>query len=279
MRRIAVACLKGGSSKTTTATALAVGLARRGKRVLAIDIDGQANATWLLTGGQGAESPTLAEVLTREASASEAIRPSSVPGLDLLPSSSSLGAVNVKLAQELSRDTRLRSALASVEDDYDIAVLDSGPSFTSLLANALVWASEVIVPADPGVFAVLGLVELEGVMAEVREAYGNNELHLAGLVLTRVARNNVHRDVEASLRASYGDRVFKATIPLSTVVEQAHTRAQTVMEFSPKSPAALAYDALVTEILEHGRTKEVGSGKHAGRGSRTKPATQDRIAG
>lgn len=260
MRRIAIACLKGGSSKSTTATSVAVGLARRGNRVLVVDTDAQANATWLLTGGQGADDPTIADVLTRRADAVDAIRPSVVPGLDLLPAASSLGAVNVALAQELSRDTRLRSALASLDDAYDYAIADTAPTFTTLLANVLVWASEIIVPADPGVFAVLGLVELQGVVEEVREAYGNAGLHLAGLVLTRLARNNVHKDVERNLRESYGDRVFRSTIPLSTVVEQAHTRAQTVMQFAPKSPAAVAYDALVEEIISYGREKDRSRG-------------------
>lgn len=251
MRRIAIACLKGGSSKSTTATSLAVGLARRGKRVLLIDVDAQSNATWLLTAGQGAGPPTLAEVLMRQAGVAEAIRPSVVPGLDLLPAVSALGAVNVALAQELSRDTRLRSALATIEDAYDIAIVDTAPTFTTLLANVLVWATEVIVPADPGVFAVLGLVELQGVMEEVREAYGNAGLHLAGLVLTRVARSNVHRDVEKELRSRFGALVYRTTIPMSTKVEESHTRAQTVMQYAPKSPAAVAYDALIEEILSH----------------------------
>ena len=80
MRRIALVNFKGGSGKSTTATALAVGLARAGKRILVLDADQQANATWTLLGGQGAESPTLADVMTRACSALEAIRPTSVPG-------------------------------------------------------------------------------------------------------------------------------------------------------------------------------------------------------
>jgi chromosome partitioning protein len=279
MRRIAVACLKGGSSKSTTSTSVAVGLARRGLRVLVIDSDASCNATWLLTGGQGADGPTLAEVLTRQASAIEAIRPSTVPGLDLLPASSTLGAVNVQLAQELSRDTRLRSGLASIEGSYDFAIADTGPTFTTLLANVLVWATEVIVPADPGVFAMLGLVELQGVIEEVRDAYGNESLHLAGLVLTRMARNNVHKDVEKSLRASYGDKVFASTIPLATAVEQAPTRAMTVMQHAPKSPAALAYDDLVREIIEHGRDAKDRGRKSPGRGPGTSAPAPGRIAG
>ena len=278
MRRIAVACLKGGSSKSTTATSVAVGLVGRGKRVLLIDMDAQANATWLLTGGQGADAPTVSEVLTRQAAAADAIRPSTVEGLDLLPASSALGAVNVLLAQELSRDTRLRSGLASLEG-YDYAIADTAPTFTTLLANVLVWAGEIVVPADPGVFAVLGLVELQGVVDEVREAYGNDKLHVAGLVLTRMARNNVHKDVERSLRESYGDRVFRSTIPLSTVVEQAHTRAQTVMEFAPKSPAAVAYNALVEEIIRYGRVAKDGRGVDAVRRAGEGVSTPDRAAG
>jgi chromosome partitioning protein len=252
MRRIAVSCIKGGVAKTTTTTSLAVGLARRGKRVLVIDGDAQAHATWLLTGGQGAEGPGLAEVLTRRAGALEAIRPSAVPGVDLLPAASSLGAVNVALAQELSRDTRLRSAMAEV-DGYDVAIADTGPAFTSVLANVLVWAAEVLTPVDCGMLAVLGLVELQAVIDEVKEAYGNDALHLAGLVLTKVGRTVVHRDVEAELRARFGVKVFRSTIPASVKVDEAYTHARPVMQHAPKSPVAIGYEGLVDEVLSYGR--------------------------
>jgi chromosome partitioning protein len=111
MRRIAFVCEKGGTGKTTTAISVAVGLARRGHRTLLIDADQQANASWTLLGGQGAGPPTLAAVLMRQAGVGDAIRPTPTPGLDLLPADATLGGVNVALAQELGRDTRLRSAL------------------------------------------------------------------------------------------------------------------------------------------------------------------------
>ena len=79
-------------------------------------------------------------------------------------------------------------------------ILDTAPTITTLLANALVYASEVIVPVDPGVYAMLGLVQLQVTIEEVREAYGNQALHLAGLVLTKMSRNNVSKDVETELR-------------------------------------------------------------------------------
>jgi len=264
MRRLAFVCLKGGSSKTTSATAVAIGLARRGKRTLLIDADQQANATWTILEGQGATSPTLADVLMRRSSAVEAIRSTSRPGLDLLPASAELGGCNVALAQELARDTRLRSALAGIEGQYDHLIVDTGPAFSTVLANVLVAVEEVIVPVDPGVYALLGLAQLQETLAEVREAYGNDALRLAGVLLTKVQRNTVTRDIEAELRSRFGPLVFTATIPLSVKVEEACSRGTTVMDHAPKSAAAVAYSQIVEEIL-HDRTKKRSRVKAVGR--------------
>jgi chromosome partitioning protein len=267
MRRIAFVCGKGGTTKTTSATTLAVALANRGHKTLLVDADQQANATWVLTEGQGSSSPTLATVLTRDALAVEAIRPTKVKGLDLLPADSSLGGVNVALAQELGRDTRLRSAMVPIEGQYEFVLIDTGPAFNTILANVLVYAIEVIVPLDVGVYALLGLVQLQEMIAEVREAYGNDALRIAGLLLAKVSKNNVARDVEAELRSRFGDLVFKSTIPLSVKVEEAASRGATIMEHAPKSPAAIAYDRVVLEIINHGQSNKRGRGS-AVRGSR-----------
>ena len=97
MRRIAISNLKGGTSKTVTAVALATILAQRGHRTLLVDCDGQGNASWTLLAGQPAVPPTLGGVLLRDAAAVEAIRPTAVPGLDLLPAATSLSGANVAL--------------------------------------------------------------------------------------------------------------------------------------------------------------------------------------
>jgi chromosome partitioning protein len=178
-------------------------------------------------------------VLTREASVVEAIRPTTAPGLDVLPADAGLGGVNVRLAQELGRDTRLRAALAAVDGAYCFVIIDTGPSLTTLLVNALVAVEEVFVPVDMGVYAVLGLVELERIVGEIREAY-NPALRLAGLVLTKCQRSNVCRDVEAALRGRYGPAVFTTTVPLSAKVEEAHSRGLTVVDHAPRSAPALA---------------------------------------
>lgn len=272
MRKIVIASAKGGSGKTVTATCLAVGLARRGFKVLAIDCDGQANATWTLMGGAEVEGPTLSNVLLRDAIADEAIRKTPTPNLDLLPADASLNGANVALASEIGRDVRLRAAMAAMEDRWDFVICDTAPAYSTILANTLVFGSEVIVPIDCGMFAMLGLVQLTATIDEVKEAYGNESLRLSGLLLTRVSKNNVHRDVEAGLRERFPDLVFRVTVPNSIQVEAGHTRGKTVLEFAPSSPAGLAYGALVEEVTGNGIGKKVRGRGNDGRRSRKNDA-------
>lgn len=270
MRKLVIASAKGGVAKTVTAANLAVSLAARGHKTLAIDADGQANLSWILLGGGEPEGPTLADVLLRDSLADEAIRPTSIENLDLLPASASLNGANVALVQEIGRDVRLRAAMAPLDGRWDYVIVDTAPAYSTILANALVFGSEVIVPIDVGMFAMLGLVQLTNTIDEVRSAYGNESLRLAGLLLTRTAKNNVHRDIEAGLRDRFGELVFRTTIPNSIQVEAASTRGTTVVSFAPKSPAAIAYQNLVTEVIEHGdgqtrgRGVGVGSARKAG---------------
>jgi chromosome partitioning protein len=265
MRRIVIASLKGGAAKSTCATALSLGLARHGPTLL-IDLDGQANASFTAMHGAPIEGPTLSDVMLRRVAAEDAIRPTPTPNLDLLPADQSLSGVNVSLVQELGRDTRLRTALAPHEGRWRYCVIDTAPSITTMLANALVFGEEVIVPVDPGVYAMLGLVQMQDVIAEVREAYSNSALRIAGLLLTKVQRTSVARDVEAELRRRFPEQTYRTTIPMSSAVEAAHTRGLTVLEHAPKSAAAVAYTALVEEVLSHGGEEDGGrvvSGRRA----------------
>jgi chromosome partitioning protein len=162
--------------------------------------------------------------------------------------------------------------LDGLEDRYDVAIADTAPTLTTTLANALVWTEEVIVPLDPGVYAVLGLVQLQEIIEQVREAYGNTSLRLSGLLLTKGQRNNVARDVESELRSRFGPIVFKSTIPSSAVVEAAHSRGLTVLDHAPKSAPALAYLELVEEI-DHGIGQQAERSRgQAGKRTRKSPA-------
>jgi chromosome partitioning protein len=268
VRTIAVLNFKGGSAKTTTALALAVGIAHKlpkRQRVLLVDCDPQSNATLIMMDGAAPTGPTLADVLLADADAAEAIRETRVDRLDILPADVGLANVGGLLADELARERRLHRALKTVESRYAVCVIDSPPELSLLTVNVLTAVSEVLIPVDPGVFAVAGLGRLQETVDRIRHHLEHTELGILGLLITRATRNKMAIDLEQQLREVYGSLVFKSVIPASAAVEEAHASNRTILEWSPESPAGAAYAALVAEVLKHGQ------GKRVARNRRQKP--------
>ena len=214
-RSIAVVNLKGGSGKTTTALCLAVGFARRKRRVLLIDGDPQANATLTMLNGQAADGPTLGQVLLDQAGAVEAIRPARLPRIDILPADGSLADSALLLTEQLGRERRLRSALRPVEDDYDLIVIDAPPQLNLVTINILNFVNDLLVPVDAGLYSIMGLNRLQDSVNQVRHYLDNRRLRIAGLVLTRAHHNKATRDIEAQLREAFGPLVHQTVIPHS----------------------------------------------------------------
>jgi chromosome partitioning protein len=252
MRRIAVMNSKGGSAKSTTALALSVGMARRGLRVLLVDADSQANASMTMLDGRSADPPTLGNVLLGQVDVEEAIRPTRIDGLDLLPADARLADAALMLADQIGREHRFRRALDRLDGRYDLVIVDCPPALSLVSVNVLAGVGELLVPVDAGVYAIAGLAHLQQAVADVREYLGNRDLKIGGLLLTRTHANRATRDIADQLRAAFGSLVYQASIPHSVRVEEAHARNLTVAEFSPKSAPAIAYDALITEVLNHG---------------------------
>jgi chromosome partitioning protein len=259
MRRIAVMNSKGGSGKTTTAISLAVGMARRRLRVLLVDADAQSNATLTMLDGRGADPPTLGNVLLDQVGAGEAIRPTRIDGLDILPSDSRLADAALMLAEQLGREHRFRRALDRLEGDYDVVLVDCPPALSLVTVNVLAGVGELLVPVDAGIYAVSGLAQLQQAVADVREYLGNRALRIGGLLMTRTHNNRATKDIAEQLRAAFGPLVYRASIPHSVRVEEAHARNLTVGEFAPTSAPALAYQALLAEILGDGDEQRSGS--------------------
>lgn len=257
-RKIAVANWKGGSGKTTTALCLAGGMASRGLRTLLVDADSQGNASLTMLDGRAADPPTLGDVLLDRADIAEAIRPTRAGGLSILPADRTLADAALLLADKVGREHRLRVALGSVAGRFDAIVFDCPPQLSLVTVNVLAAADEVIVPVDAGIYSVAGLAELQRTVADVRQYLGNTALKVGGLVITRTHNNRATRDIVDQLRGAYGDLVYRATIPHSVRVEEAHGRNLTVLEFAPDSTTGRAYLDLVTEVLDDGQQREGG---------------------
>jgi chromosome partitioning protein len=228
-------------------------MARRGLHVLLVDADSQGNASMTMLDGQVVDPPTLGNVLLGQAVASDAIRPTRVKGLDILPADARLADAALLLADQLGREHRFRVAVERLAERYDAMVVDCPPQMSLVTVNVLTAVQELLVPVDAGIYSVAGLAQLERTVADVRQYLGNEGLRVGGLLLTRAHANRATRDIAEQLRAAYGSVVFKASIPHSVRVEEAHARNLTVTEFSPTSAPAKAYDDLVTEVLEHGK--------------------------
>jgi chromosome partitioning protein len=251
---------KGGSGKTTTAISLAVGMARRGLRVLLVDADSQSNASLTMLDGQPAEPPTLGNVLLGQVEAHEAIRATRVEGLEILPADPRLADAALMLADAMGREFRFRRALDQVDDRFDVMIADCPPALSLVSVNVLAGVGELIIPVDAGVYALSGLGQLSQAVEDVRQYLGNSTLRIAGLLLTRTHNNRATRDIADQLRAAYGDRVYRAMIPHGVRVEESHARNRTVLEHAPTSAPALAYDALLTEVLDdHGNGQDTGN--------------------
>lgn len=258
MRTIACMSMKGGVGKTTIAVTIAVGLARRltrKRRLLLVDCDPQSNATMTMLDGRDADEPTLADVLNGSIPASEAIRPSRLPAIDILPASYSLADVPTSLAAEMGRERRLKAALTTIADRYETCIIDSPPQLSLISINVLEASDDVLVPADSSLYSVVGIARLEETVAQVRKYLGNRNLKIIGIVVCNAQRSNAARDLEKQLRKTYGPMVFRTVIPASAEVDKAIARNRTVIESAPSSPVAVAFDHLILEISSNGKTR------------------------
>jgi chromosome partitioning protein len=156
------------------------------------------------------------------------------------------------LADQIGRERRLRSALRSVAESYELVIVDAPPQLNLITINILAAVDELIVPVDAGIYSIAGLGRLRETVDQVRRHLDHPSLRIAGLVLTRAMKNRATQDLERQLREAFGPLVYRTVIPHSVKVEEAHARHRTVQEWAPKSPPALAYKQLVTEVLKDG---------------------------
>lgn len=250
---IAVVNQKGGVGKTTTAINLAAAMAMQGFATLLIDCDPQANTTAGLGIPRDEERIAIYDLLVGEAEAKEAILPTEVENLSLIPGTKNTIGANVELVSAERREYRLRDALEPVRSQYRFVFLDCPPALDLLTLNALVAADRLLVPMQAEYFALEGISELMSTLDRVSAAF-NSGLGLEGVLLTMFdERTNLSQQVRDNLRNFFADKLFKTTIPRNVRLAEAPSHGKPVLLYDPRSRGAEAYQELAAELLKrHG---------------------------
>jgi chromosome partitioning protein len=269
MRSVAVTNAKGGVGKSTTAINLSTALADLGKQVLLIDADPSGNATLGLF-PTAPPDEGLADLLLERREPAEVIRATGVAGLDVVASGRQLGTCSDQMggSQGLGqgREFRIRRVLRKLAG-YDVVVLDTSPVQTPLNVAILYAVGEVLIPIDPCIAALAGVRALESLIHDVsvlrQEFTDAGPLVLSGVLITRLDRTLVARQIESEVRAYFGPLAFDRSVPTSVKFREAYARGIPLIHYDPWSAGADAYRAAAEGFLEraHGvPARSVGTG-------------------
>lgn len=257
---IAVVSQKGGVGKSTTCRNLGNILAKRGYKVLIVDCDNQYSVTDCF----GIESPEKLET-TLYHLMMDVINDKDLPpkesyiikreGLDIIPSSMELSAIEINLVSTISREYVLRTILDEIKDEYEFVILDAMPSLGLMTLNVLAACDSVLIPATPEYLSAKGLELLLKTIVKIKRRI-NSKISFEGILLTMFEeRTNLSKKIFEMIKVSYGEHIsiFETRIPKSVKVGEANLKSMSISDYMPNNKAAIAYEEFTEELINNDR--------------------------
>jgi chromosome partitioning protein len=248
-RIYAVVNQKGGVGKTTTAINVAANLPGLGLTGLLVDMDPQGNSTSGLGLRRNDLRQSVYDVIIDAVDVNEVVRPTGVPGLDILPSHRALAGAEIELIGLPRRERRLRYALEALRVAYDYVIIDCPPSLGLLTVNCLVAAEYMLIPIQCEYYALEGLGALTHTSQLIQREL-NPQLKIGGIVLTLFdPRTTLATQVAEQIRTQYPEQTFNTVIPRNVRLSEAPSHGMPITQYDPTSRGGVAYQELTKELI------------------------------
>lgn len=250
---ISVINQKGGVGKTTTVHALGIGLMKKKKKVLFIDIDPQCNLSLLLKADKNKK--TVLDIFYKNSDIHEVIQPQK--NYDLIQADQFLAGTNKRLRNR-GDEQILKNNLDKLKDKYDYVIIDTPPSLGILTINSLVASTGVLVPVQADLFSVQAIGQLFSTIRVIKTKYNKN-LDLIGFLLTRHNKRLVLSreltDTINTIAEKLNTTLFNTYIRDSISIRESHIKHMSIFEYSPKSNAGKDYKNFINEFIKRRKNK------------------------